>query len=235
MSFILTRKKAGNTLELNNGGGTLKVLSGKVKAHTIKAKKDDGTIKKGDNIEGVEFAINIVVGNNIEAQKYQQAGAGEKYGKYVPDTDPLPATIEVTLFVPKNAGGLGYLAFFDNCEKLGLPAGLKDGFAGTLNIGESAYTEQMENGDFTTKIPSVLLMLLDDAAKVDCAIEFSAPYVASTFGGKSGQSEVDKLNDRMKFIEGLLTDSSPEQKLFVKLLGLDGEITHREYIALMFN
>jgi hypothetical protein len=231
MSFIAKRNKSGTVLEINGAGGTLNVLSGKAKASSIKARKDDGKIKKGDTIEGVEFAFEIAESGNIEGQIYQQATGDEKYGKYVPDTQPLVFPLKCSLFVSGECGQ-AYLALFANAEKLGLPEGIQDGFKGQMTIGENKHTAALVAGDFS-KAVQIVGMLLDGCEKVTCAIDFPTPYSGGNGGGKS-QSEAEKLSDRIKFVEALLTDASTEQLLFVKLLGIDGEITHREFIALMF-
>lgn len=231
MGFLANRNSKGTTLIPESGGGGLKVISGKAKAANQKAKKDEGTIKKGDTINGIEFALEIADSGNIKGQIFEQGKDGA-YGKYIPDPQPITYPLKCTLFVSGNCAD-AYLALFKNAEVFGLPANIIDGFSADLNIGENKYTIAAANEDFKNA-DGIKGMLFDNAQAVNCSLEFSSPYT-SNGGGKGGQSEAEKLADRLKFAEALMTDSSPEQQAFVKFVAANGgEITLLDFAKLMF-
>lgn len=234
MGFILKQLSNRSTLESDGKGGNLNVISGKAKSASTKAWKDEGTIKKGDTIEGIEFTVELKNRGNIIAQTYD---ASTK--KFVPSTSPVPDVIKTTLFVP-GVNGLAYLKVLSSVElsqKIGiLPASaekpLIDGFGGVLLIGENDLFTEIMNDEYP-KPDRIKMFLFDEFEPKDCNLEFAAPATGrGGFGG--GQSEKDKLNDRVAFVNAVLTDASPEQQLFVKLLAVDGTITHVDFIRLMF-
>jgi hypothetical protein len=234
MGFILKQLNSGNKLESDGKGGNLTVVSGKAKAANTKAWKDEGTIKKGDTIEGIEFTVELKNRGNIIVQTYD---ASTK--KFIPSTAPVPEVIKTTLFVAGD-NGLAYLKVLSSIElsqKVGiLPEGatklLLDGFSGVLMIGESSEVTAVMAEDFA-KPERIKMFLFDEFEPKECILEFAAAK-APYSGGGSSQSEKDKLSDRVNFIQAVLTDASPEQQLFVKLLAIDGAITHKEFIGLMF-
>jgi hypothetical protein len=232
MAFFANRNSKGTILIADGSGGTLKVLAGKAKPATQKAKRDEGSVKKGDDIKGLEFALEIADSENIKGQIFEQGKDGA-YGKYIPDLNPIVFPLKCTIFVPGNCGE-AYQALFDNAVALGLPEDIMGGFKADLNIGENKFTDALRKGDFKAA-PGILGMLFDNWEKVTATVDFAVPFAGSNGGGKAGQSEADKLADRVKFIEALLTDASPEQQLLVKLTTANAvEIPLIEFIALMF-
>lgn len=234
MAFILKQLNSGNKLESDGKGGNLTVLSGKAKSASTKAWKDEGTIKKGDTIEGIEFTVELKNRGNVVGQSYD---ASTK--RFVPSTAAIPDVIKTTLFVPGD-NGLAYLKVLSSLElsqKVGiLPAGaeklLIDGFSGVLMIGESSEVTAVMTDDWA-KPERIKMFLFDEFEPKDCSLEFAAAPTGYK-GGGSSQTEKDKLSDRINFIQAVLVDASPEQQLFVKLLALDGGISHKEFIGLMF-
>jgi hypothetical protein len=232
MGFFVNRTKAGYTLLSDGTGGLLNVVSGKAKPATQKAKRDDGAIKKGDTINGIEFIIEIADSENLTPQVYEQGKDGN-YGKYVTDSQPLVFPLKCTLFVAGECGE-SYLALFNNAEALGLSSDIMSGFKAELNIGENKHTRSLVKGDFKA-VPGILGMQFDNAEKIDCKLDFVAPVTSGAYGGGAkAQTEGEKLVERIAFINAVLSDASPEQQLFVKLLGVDGTITHVDFIRLMF-
>jgi hypothetical protein len=231
MGFLSNRTKAGNTLLDDGKGGTLRVIIGKAKAKTVKAKKDNGTIKKGDDIHGVEFVFELADSGNIKGQIYQQAQGDEKYGKYIPDPEPLVFPLKCSFFLDGDCA-TAYLKLFENTDKLGLPEGLIGGFKGDMTIGENKYVTQLLNNDFN-KPDGILGMLLDNVEKVSCPLDFPVPIVGSYGGGAKSQTESERLADCIKFIEAVLTDASPEQVVYVKLAALHEGLTIVNFLELM--
>lgn len=234
MGFILKQLNSGNKLESDGKGGNLSVISGKAKSASVKAWKDEGSVKKGDEIPGIEFTVELKNRGNIIAQTYDASNK-----KFVPSAAVVPDIIKATLFVPGD-NGLAYLKVLSSLElsqKVDiLPATadklLIDGFSGVLMIGESSEVTAVMNDDWL-KPERIKMFLFDEFETKDCNLEFSAPPTGYKNGG-SAQSEKDKLSDRVNFIQAVLTDASSEQQLFVQLLAIDGTITHKEFISLMF-
>lgn len=234
MGFFLRQLSSGNKIESDGKGGNLSVISGKGRPASSKAWKDEGAVKKGDTIEGIEFTCELKNRGNIVAQTYD---ASTK--KFTTSTVPVSDTFKATIFIPGD-NGLSYLKVLSSLElsqKIGiLPAiadkPLIDGFAGVLMIGESSEVAAVMSDDWS-KPERIKMFLFDEFEPKDCNLEFS---VATTGykGGGSTQSEKDKLGDRVNFIQAVLTDSSVEQQLFVKLLAVDATITYKEFINLMF-
>jgi hypothetical protein len=241
MGFILKQLNGGNKLEADStGGGNIEVISGKGKPASIKAWKDEGTVKKGDTIEGIEFIVKCKNRGNVVAQTYDKDTK-----KFVPSAVPVAETFDATIFLGAN-NGLAYKMILSSLEESrkigilpafdGLPADDKtplliDGFSGIIFVGNSAEIDSVIAGDY--KPERVKMFLFDEFQPKACTLEFAASK-APYSGGSSSQAEKDKLSDRVNFIQAVLTDASIEQQIFVKLLAIDGTITHKEFISLMF-
>jgi hypothetical protein len=237
MGLILKQLNKGNEIVSDGKGGTLTVLNGKGKLATTKAWKDEGTIKKGDDIHGIEFVLELKNAGNVIAQTYDKDTK-----KFIPSLTPVPDIFKATLFL-SGLNGDAYKKVLPDLElskKLGLlPADhpvdgklLIDGFSGKLTVGENDQMTQLMADDFT-KAGHFKITIFEEFELKDCSFDFAAPS-AGYKGGGSAQSEKDKLSDRVNFVQGVLTDASTEQQLFVKLLAIDGTITHKEFISLMF-
>jgi hypothetical protein len=234
MPFILKQLSKGNTLESDGKGGNLTVLSGKAKAASVKAWKDDGTIKKGDSIDGIEFTLELKNRQNVIAQTYDSSTK-----KFIPSTVPVPEVFKATLFIPGN-NGLAYLKILSNIElsqKIGiLPEGadklLIDGFSGILLVGENDLFAEIVNDEYP-KPERIKMFLFDEFEPKDCNLDFAAPTTG--YKAASNQTEKEKLNDRVNFIQAVTTDSNVEQALFIKLATADPTIaTLKDFLSLMF-
>lgn len=241
MGFNVKLLKSGNQFEPDKtGGGNLTVVRGKAKQGSVKAWRDDGDTKKGDEIKGIEFTLEVKNTGNLVGQTYD---ASTK--KFITSTTALGDTVKGTLFLAGN-NGLAYLNVLSSlaeCRKIGIlpkfdgqPEDDKtplliEGFSGKIFVGNSEEIESVVAGDY--KPNRVKMFLFDEFEPKDCNLEFAAPATGYK-GGASSQTEKDKLSDRTNFIQAVLTDASPEQQLFVKLLTIDGAITHKEFISLMF-
>lgn len=230
MGFYANRTKAGTKLVLDGAGGTLKVLSGKARPSTTKASKDDGNIKKGDEISGIEFILLLADSENIKGQIYQQPQGGDKYGKYIPDPQPLVFPLVASFFLPGKIGE-AYIKFFANAEKLGLPSDIADGFSGSLSISDTKYTDLILADDYS-KPEGTLGMFLDDAQKVECKLDFLVPST-NNGGGSKSQSESERILDRIAFVKKLLTSGSDEELLLTELVKLDETMNHTQFIKMI--
>ena len=236
MAFILKQLSNRSTLESDGKGGNLSVISGKAKSASTKAWKDEGTVKKGDEIPGIEFTLELKNRGNIIAQTYD---ASTK--KFVASTSPVPDVIKTTLFV-SGVNGLAYLKVLSSlelCQKIGiLPTTVEkpliDGFSGILLIGENDLFTEIMNDEYH-KPERIKMFLFDEFEPKDCDLEFAAPQTGYK-GGASSQAEKDKLSDRVNFIQAVITAGSVEEALFIKLATADPEIaTIKEFLSLIFS
>jgi hypothetical protein len=235
MPFILKQLSNRNILESDGKGGNLTVLSGKAKAASVKAWKDEGTVKKGDPIEGIELTLTLKNRGNVTGQTYE---ASTK--KYIPSNTPVSDTFNATLFIAGN-NGLAYLKVLSSIElskKIGIlpddaDKPLIDGFSGILLVGENDLFTDVMNDEFT-KSTHIKMFLFDEFEPRDCNLEFAAPttgYKAAT----SNQTEKEKLGDRVNFIQAVTMDGSVEQTLFIKLATSDPTIaTLKDFLGLIF-
>lgn len=224
MGFTAVVAKNGITLQ-SDGSGVLEVVEGKARRSKQKLKVNVDELVKGDEVEGVEFIFKLNPLSNINFVKWvpQPANAqGKSYPKLEP-ADPLTSVFEASFFLAGSVGA-AYLAIFENAEKFGLPANIADGFKANLELNETKVVLALAKGLETipaAKLPNALMPLFDDAEAVTSTLSFPVPATGGSFGGgKSAQSEADRISDRVAFIKAAVKVDSPEQILFVELNGL---------------
>jgi hypothetical protein len=235
MGFILKKLASGSRLESDGKGGNLGVISGKGKPASIKAWKDEGTIKKGDEIPGIELTIELSDRGNIVGQIYDQSTK-----KFLPDSAPISYPLKTTLFIPGTCG-LAYLKVLADVtisQELELlkdtdTTPLIDGFKGVLLVSEHDLFNALVGGDYSKK-NHIKMFIFDEFEPVDCKLDFAVatPYKG---GGNSSQSEADRIKDRVIFVSSALIDGSDTEQMFVKAKkhDIDDKMNFIEFIALI--
>jgi hypothetical protein len=235
MGFILKKLASGSRLESDGKGGNLGVISGKGKPASIKAWKDEGTIKKGDEIPGIELTIELSDRGNIVGQVYDQSTK-----KFLPDSAPISYPLKTTLFIPGTCG-LAYLKVLSDVaisQELEIlketdTTPLINGFKGVLLISEHDLFNALVDGDYSKK-KHIKMFIFDEFEPVDCKLDFAVatPYKG---GGSNSQSEADRLKDRISFVRLALTSDSEAEQLFVKAMqhNVGGEMNFIGFISLI--
>jgi hypothetical protein len=170
--------------------GTLTILSGKY--------------KKTD--KGGELVVSLPQQDGLETISWDRSG--EKLNK-VTETPEFPIVAKI-LLPADNEFGQAVNVLFASLEELKLPATLADGFKGEVLMGTSKFTKAFIEKDFS-KAHIALAGGFVELEAAECKLDFLKGGNGGYGGGSKGQTHLEKINDRLAYLQTLETEAGQTQ------------------------